>query len=270
MINIDTVYQKVLALANKEQRGYITPQDFNLFADHAQKEIFEQYFYDLNQFSRVPGNQTKYADAISMLKEKISRFERYDQAATILNQYGDINLEEDFPKMYRLTMVRVIYRSKPKFVYIGEENPISFSKAEHISLSELSNIGNSSLAAWSRRRPVYTQYTTNTSGRNRIKVYPYPSFEETYSTGSRAGQLKDRVVVSYIESPETPNWTYQIVNQKPFFNDNVETQHFELHESDEQELVYRVLAMAGVSLEKPELTQVAASLQGAAVQQEKQ
>ena len=53
MISIDTVYQKVLALANKEQRGYITPQDFNLFADQAQKEIFEQYFYDLNQFRRL-------------------------------------------------------------------------------------------------------------------------------------------------------------------------------------------------------------------------
>jgi hypothetical protein len=47
MISIDTVYQKVLALANKEQRGYITPQEYNLFADHAQMEIFEQYFYDL-------------------------------------------------------------------------------------------------------------------------------------------------------------------------------------------------------------------------------
>ena len=31
MISIDTVYQKVLAVANKEQRGYITPQEFNLF-----------------------------------------------------------------------------------------------------------------------------------------------------------------------------------------------------------------------------------------------
>tara|TARA_R110002020_G_scaffold29015_1_gene91864 strand:+ start:20 stop:820 length:801 start_codon:yes stop_codon:yes gene_type:complete len=266
MINIDTVYQKVLALANKEQRGYITPQDFNLFADHAQKEIFEQYFYDLNQFLRVPGNETKHADAVAMLKEKISRFERYDRAATILNQYGDINLEEDFPKMYRLTMVRVSYKSKPKFVYIGEENPISFSKAEHISLSELNNIGNSSLAAWSRRRPVYTQYTTNTRDRNRIKVYPNPSFTEKYEDG----RLKDRVLVSYIESPEKPNWTYQVVNQKPFFNDNVETEHFELHESDEQELVYRILALAGVSLNKPELTQVAAGLQGATVQQEKQ
>ena len=27
-VNIDTVYQTVQALANKEQRGYITPQEF--------------------------------------------------------------------------------------------------------------------------------------------------------------------------------------------------------------------------------------------------
>ena len=27
-ISVDTVYQRVLALANKEQRGYITPQEF--------------------------------------------------------------------------------------------------------------------------------------------------------------------------------------------------------------------------------------------------
>ena len=47
-INIDTIYQRVLAIANKEQRGYITPQEFNLFADQAQMEIFEQYFYDLD------------------------------------------------------------------------------------------------------------------------------------------------------------------------------------------------------------------------------
>ena len=40
-ININTVYQKVLALANKEQRGYITPQEFNLLADKAQNEIYE-------------------------------------------------------------------------------------------------------------------------------------------------------------------------------------------------------------------------------------
>ena len=44
MVNIDTVYQRVLAIANKEQRGYITPQEFNLYANQAQMDIFEQYF----------------------------------------------------------------------------------------------------------------------------------------------------------------------------------------------------------------------------------
>ena len=43
-ISVDTVYQRVLALANKEQRGYITPQEFNLLADKAQLEIINDYF----------------------------------------------------------------------------------------------------------------------------------------------------------------------------------------------------------------------------------
>ena len=47
-VNIDTVYQKVLVFANKEQRGYITPQEFNLFADQAQNEIFEDDIVTLN------------------------------------------------------------------------------------------------------------------------------------------------------------------------------------------------------------------------------
>ena len=74
MVNIDTVYQRVLALANKEQRGYITPQEFNLFANQAQMDIFEQYFYDRAQFGRLPGNKTMYADPIDILEEKIEIF----------------------------------------------------------------------------------------------------------------------------------------------------------------------------------------------------
>ena len=78
-VNIDTVYQRVLALANKEQRGYITPQEFNLFADYAQMEIFEQYFYDLNQRQRGQGTEIDYADITTNLEEKISLFEKNDQ-----------------------------------------------------------------------------------------------------------------------------------------------------------------------------------------------
>ena len=71
MISIDTVYQRVLAFANKEQRGYITPQEFNLFANQAQMEIFEQYFYDVNAARRVQGNDTMYSDIDDMLSSSL-------------------------------------------------------------------------------------------------------------------------------------------------------------------------------------------------------
>ena len=73
-ISVNTVYQRVLAIANKEQRGYITPQEFNLFANQAQMKTFEQYFYDINQFNRMPGNSTEYSDMLHILEEKIAPF----------------------------------------------------------------------------------------------------------------------------------------------------------------------------------------------------
>ena len=101
MVNIDTVYQRVLALANKEQRGYITPQEFNLYANQAQQEIFEQYFYDLNQQARVPGNEYVYADVDDMLEEKLQIFESTDSAGTILGY----------------TAVPGGFRSLPSYIY---------------------------------------------------------------------------------------------------------------------------------------------------------
>ena len=100
MVNIDTVYQKVLAIANKEQRGYITPQEFNLFADYAQKDIFEKYFYDVNQFKRVPGNSTDYSNMLNNLEEKISLFEIFDELLNVVGEGGDINLLNDIPNLY--------------------------------------------------------------------------------------------------------------------------------------------------------------------------
>ena len=83
MVSVDTVYQRVLALANKEQRGYITPQEFNLFANQAQQEILDQYFYDINQFGRLHGNDTEYSDMLNILEEKISFFEKDGQYTSV-------------------------------------------------------------------------------------------------------------------------------------------------------------------------------------------
>ena len=107
MVNIDTVYQRVLALANKEQRGYITPQDFNLFANQAQMEIFEQYFYDVNMARKGQGNDTVYADIDDMLEQKLQIFEAMDDQTTIqtyAGTTGDRELPHDVYKVYKVIM----------------------------------------------------------------------------------------------------------------------------------------------------------------------
>ncbi len=88
-VNIDTVYQTVLAIANKEQRGYLTPQEFNLMASRAQREIFEQYFYDINRFSRMPGNSTEFSDMLYILEEKLASFRVNDASLTAKAIYTD-------------------------------------------------------------------------------------------------------------------------------------------------------------------------------------
>ena len=56
MVNINTVYTTVLYILNKEQRGYVTPAEFNSLAVQVQEEIFESYFPDGNQLNRFNQN----------------------------------------------------------------------------------------------------------------------------------------------------------------------------------------------------------------------
>ena len=256
-VNINTVYQKVLAIANKEKRGYITPQEFNLFADQAQKEIFEQYFYDLNQFKRIPGNTSNYADMVDYLEDKISLFTDFETSITPVNDRGLIDLADEITDLYRLNRVTV--------KYLENDKPVV---AEQITLKE-TNIYNTALSTYSKKRPVYRRSGTvgtimtptgphTLKGQN-IVVLPIPNIDP----------LIDSVRVVYTRFPKKPNWAYKIINQKPFY-DGPNSTNFELHPSDESELVYRILFMAGVAIEKPQLSQFAAQSQSAAVQQEKQ
>ena len=258
-VSVDTVYQKVLAFANKEQRGYITPQEFNLFADQAQMEIFEQYFYDKNQFGRVPGNSYQYSDAITNLEGKIAIFERYNRNANVvystsnpnnnpnfIGSWGDVKIGEQFPDMYRLGQVIVVYEG------------MRGTSAEKMSISDAHKYGKTPLGKSAKSRPRYVEYPTLSALAKRIKIYPYPHYDRTV----------DRVQISYIRKPKKPNWGYVVVNDKPLYNSST-SQDFELHISEESELVYRILAFTGIAIEKPGLTQVAVGLEGAKVQQEK-
>ena len=243
MISVDSVYQKVLALANKEQRGYITPQEFNLFADHAQMDIFRQYFYDLDQLKRQTGSgyESKYH-----LEEKISLFSSFDNISSVYNIEGDISFS-GFEDFYKLISVRVDYGH-------GEKQASYVSQKEYSSYSSSPLIQNSGKIA---PYYVYTQDTGSYGGK--IRVYPY------------ADPNSDLVKIDYIRKPKKPNWTYVIVNENAMFNPSVDVgwYDFELHDSEENLLVIKILQLAGINIKDGSLVQLAAQEEIKKIQQEK-
>jgi len=229
MVNIDTVYQRVLALANKEQRGYITPIQFNLFANQAQMDIFEQYFYDRALFGRVPGNSTVHADNVDILEEKISVFES-TLPLTISNSVGALNALGNF---YRLTSVRdgnIFFES------------VTRKKARLFQLSPL--------VSPTETRPVYTLDQAN----NRITVF---------------GRTPVSVDIDYIKVPEKVEWSGFNVDGTFLYN-STNSLNFELHASEEPNLVLNILKLAAISMKDTNLYQMASAEETKDIQQEKQ
>jgi hypothetical protein len=66
-----------MSILNKNNYGYISPSDFNLFAKQAQLDLFETYFYSYNyQLTKENARQsgTGYADITKGLEEVIDTF----------------------------------------------------------------------------------------------------------------------------------------------------------------------------------------------------
>ena len=236
MIDVDRIYQRVLVLANKEQRGYITPQEFNLFANQVQMDIFEQYFYDINQFIRMPSNDTMHADMVDILEEKISVFEVTASLTLASNANGVAGNLNTLSRFYRLSNVR-------------DGNTIM----ESVSRKDFRMFPNSPLTTPTAIRPIYMVDTIN----NIIQI---------------AGDLLLTTAdIDYIRSPRQVNWTYVVTQNKALFNGTaIDRQDFDLHPSDEPELVMKILSLAGFTLKDQSLYQIASGEDGKNIQQEKQ
>ena len=236
MVNIDTVYQRVLAFANKEQRGYITPQEFNLFANQAQIEIYEQYHYDVNNFEMRDATYTLNSDTTDLTRQKLDVFIEIASPG-IVSTYGEVDGTILLPAaVYRLSRVEVLG-----------------VKAEYMDTNRFKDVITSGpLVKASTTRPVYTEHN------RRITV----------NTG---GKTTSNIGIHYYRLPATVSWGYFVMSGKALYDSSdAKTTHFELHSAEESELVYRILAFAGVSMQKPNLSQAAGSFEAAKVTNEKQ
>ena len=238
MVSIDTVYQRVLAIANKEQRGYITPQEFNLFANQAQSSIFEQYFYEVNQFNRVPKNSTEYSNLVDIVDDKIAPFKKRENAP-----FQPGNSIYDIPS-YVYKLGTVMFLNPNGRTYTVDE----------VKENEYVYIIDSPLTKPNRKRPVYVRFANDSGSTEVIQIYP------VITTG---------IQYTYIKKPSKVNWGYVVVDGKALYDSTIAVD-FELHASEEKELVLKILALCGILLKEASLYQLAASEQQQSIQQEKQ
>ena len=295
-INVNTVYQTVLLILNKEQRGYMTPVEFNKIGTQVQLEIFEKYFEDLNQQIRIPQTNTDYADRVANLDEKISIFKTIGnttyangsfslpaesgssqatfttvtpaapnavpQAYTITtitaNQLASgtttVFLDGIATTAYSINGVIITFNAAPAnsvdifivnvqddFYRLGtviySAGALPTHELQRVDRGELYHLLSSNLTAPTTAYPIYVY--------ERQKLFVYPQ------------SIQSGVQATYIRKPVNPIWNFTLSGNAYVYNPDTSL-NFELHDSEQTEIVLKVLLYAGVVVKDPTIIQVAA------------
>ena len=219
---IDTIYKVLLTILNKENQGYISPEEFNLIAINVQNEIFRSYMEDENLDKNKQNRgltNNGYANLSFNQRQRITRFAK-NEDLTVTS--GVITLPSD--------------------LYLLEDNGVSTD--EGVSIEEVERHSIVTLmrteSAPTVLYPVYESYGTE------LKIYP--------------NTITD-VNVRYIRKPLDPKWTYSIVSNKEMYDpSNGSFQDFELDSSEFTNIVLRMLSYFGINLREAEVVQVAEGL----------
>ena len=217
-VNINSVYQKVLALLNKEQRGYLTPQEFNLLADRAQNEIYENYFHQARNSNAKIKDDDQYTDKLEMIEAKLSPFIKVEANTTV--NTGVLTLPTDIYKLINIKQgVNIITEVTKK----EEDYILGFTNQNNALYPNVD-------------RPIYSRRSGTT-----ILITPAPS------NGAS-------IEITYYKEPATPSWNYIVLNEKALYNSNTSID-FELSVSEEEPLVSRILMLAGFTIKQPDAQQ---------------
>lgn len=222
---INDVRNIVLSILNKENRGYITPMEFNLYAKQAQLDIFENYTF-------------LYSNAINKQNARMHG-EGYSDIPKNIGEVIDL-----FSERALLTYANPTFTPPDDYYFLEKLLYNNSKEIEKVSHRKINYLLNSNLTAPTTTYPVYTLEN------NGIIVYPT--------------SITTNVIAQYVRYPKDPNWTYtDITNGNPVFNPlnpnafGFGYQDFELPNSDFANLVIKILFYAGVQIREEQVTAAA-------------
>jgi hypothetical protein len=223
MINVNKVYRSVLAIVNKEQRGYVTPDQFNKIARQVQLDLLENTFYEYTKIS-LKGNKigsvNGYGDIPKNIREKLDVF---STNSTIAVTAGSFTVPSN---MYRLINLTIS----------GQ-----YADLQEVSKQDLNYIAASPLTKPTVKYPIYYRQG------DIIEVLP-----ATITSLS----------ADFIKVPADPIWAYTTGTFGQYIYESGSSTNFELHPSEEVDLIIGILSYAGIAIKDTEVVQAAMSEKG--------
>jgi hypothetical protein len=293
-INVDTVYKTVLLILNKEQRGYITPDEFNKIATQVQLEIFESYFDELNQQLRVPDNDSEYADRVKNIDEQLSLFKAIKACNYMSGNEFAVPISSTPPlftnpiintslgvSVYSLALtstqlaagtVQVFFNGilQPQNAYVIAGTNIilatapgatSFQISVTVSNEDFYRLGtviyndDTEVQRVQRNDLLYINSSPLTKP---TKTYPLYIYEVDklylYPTTISSG-----ISASFVRKPKNVIWNFTSTAPSYTYTYNPATsQNFELSVTEQTNVILKILMYSGVVIQNPQIVQVAA------------
>ncbi len=291
-VNVNTVYRTVLLILNKEQRGYLTPDEFNKTATQVQLDIFNSYFETENQQLRIPDNDSEYSDRIKNVKEKIAIFQTSgtcsyvgpyftlpasttllsDSFQTVASQQtyvlSTITASDIDENLVTVTFDGIV---QPNTQWSISSNVITlttipagvFTVVVNVNLSDFYKLG--TVIHKDEKEVQYVQpnellelnLSPLTKPTEYFPVYKYKDFKIHVLPTS----IVSNVSCTYLRTPKNPIWNFEnpaSANNFQYIYSPRTSVNFDLHPSEQVSIVEKILLYSGVIVNDPTIIQVAA------------
>ena len=220
-INVNTVYTTVLSILNKEQRGYLTPDEFNKIGTQVQLEIFERFFEDYNQYIRMPKTDVEFASRMDRIEQEFQIFEKIGIGTYSSEQYAAPSDLHRFGSAFW-----TVGTTRPEIAVVSERD------YQQQILSPILQPSNNF--------PIATYKD------NKLKVYPFA-----------AAAVNKDVEFNYIRKPADVVWGFTTNAVGAYIYNAGTSTDFEISDMQQTEVILEILKYAGIVIRDPQIIQAA-------------
>lgn len=216
MISVQSVYESVKNLANKDQKGFVTYEIFNSFAKIAQQNIFKEMFQEALDGKKLKKAKLDADYGLSFNDRAKKAASQFLEKSTLSRTNGAFSFPSDVYSFVSVT-TRTVPPTQVDLLYDEEQ---------------VNRIVESTLSAPTEDFPIALV------GKQAISMFPTSI---------------SRINVSYYRTPQAPSYQIRYVQsggvQVEIFDPTL-SKDFELPKQYEEELVYEIAKMVGVNIKE--------------------